>query len=238
MGYKAMGSFLVIYVLVHATLLPQLAEADSTLETDTEALAQFFFALGGPGWQNRSGWQVLEAAREQFDDVFDVDSDELLTIEELKRGMNVNYVGCRNPPCFPKLKIHNPLFRIKEPQNRFRLEEFGWNDAEMQGIMDLALRQRIDVVRGAAKVEGRDKTIDGMMLFKEFVSNLITLDPCLDQWHGLSCSEQGRVLAISLPANQLTGTIPPDIGNLTQLRGLHLGAFGGGGVDSNNIIGY
>ena len=45
------------------------------------------------------------------------------------------------------------------------------------------------------------------------------------------------MLAISLPANQLTGTIPPDIGNFTALRGLHLGGFGGGGLDSNNING-
>ena len=28
---------------------------DPTLQTDTEALVQIFFALGGPGWQNRNG---------------------------------------------------------------------------------------------------------------------------------------------------------------------------------------
>lgn len=28
---------------------------DTTLETDTESLAQFYFALGGPGWQRRDG---------------------------------------------------------------------------------------------------------------------------------------------------------------------------------------
>jgi len=104
---------------------PVPAGADTTLETDTEALAQVFFALGGPGWQNRRGWQVLEDARAQFDDVFDEDGDEVLTLEELKQGMNVNYVGCRFPPCYPTLKVHNPLFRIPEPENRFRLEEFG-----------------------------------------------------------------------------------------------------------------
>jgi hypothetical protein len=142
--------------------------------------------------------------------------------------------------------------------------------------MQLALRQRTDPVRGTTKVEGRDKSIDGMLLFKEFVSNFIATDPCRDQWHGwftpalnfvsvsillwhhpsalelryrpdadmcrgkhtgLSCSDQGRVLAISLPSNQLTGTIPPDIGNLTAIRGLHLGGTDSGGIDTNNIIG-
>jgi len=234
--FRGAGLSVVLCTIIHV-LGPQPAWADTTLETDTEALAQIFFALGGPGWQNRNGWSVLEEAREQFDDVFDEDGDEVLTLEELKQGLNVNYVGCRFPPCYPTLKVHNPLFRIKEPENRFRLEEFGWFDDEVSVIIELALRQRLDPVRGADKVNGRDSSIDGMMLFKEFFSNLISADPCRDEWHGVSCSDQGRVLVISLPANQLTGTIPPDIGNLTQIRGLHLGGFGGGGLDSNNIIG-
>ena len=234
------------------------ATTDTTLETDTEALAQIYFALGGPGWQNRRGWEVLEQARHQFDDVFDEDGDEVLTLEELKRGMNVNYIGCRFPPCTPTLKVHNPLFRIKEPSNRFRFEESGWCtpaagvclpalqedspdgclcDEDVTSLMEQAQSQRLTPVRGTVKIEGRDKSIDGMMLFKEFFSVLITSDPCREEWHGLSCSDQGRVLALSLPGNQLTGTIPPDIGNLTAMRGLHLGGSGGGGLDSNNIIG-
>jgi hypothetical protein len=162
-----------------------------------------------------SGWQILEEAREQFDDVFDTDGDEVLTLEEMKSGLNVNYVGCRHPPCFPTLKIHNPLFRISPPENRFALEEFGWFDDAVSALISNALRQRTDPIRGTAKIEGRDKSIDGMLLFKEFFSNFIRADPCLDGWHGLSCTNQGRVIGISLPANHLTGTIPPDIGNLT-----------------------
>jgi hypothetical protein len=181
------------------------AGADTTLETDSEALSQIFFALGGPGWHNREGWEVLEEAREQFDDVFDLDGDEVLTQEEFKRGLNVNYVGCRFPPCFPGLKVHNPLFRIPEPENRFALEDVGWLDTQIDPMFENALRQRTDPVRGEARVEGRDKSIDGMMLFKEFFSNFIAADPCLDRWHGITCSEQGRILGLSLPANQLTG---------------------------------
>ena len=67
----------VVAVGLLCSELPARAGADTTLETDAEALSQIFFALGGPGWQNRRGWEVLEEAREQFDDVFDIDGDEV-----------------------------------------------------------------------------------------------------------------------------------------------------------------
>ena len=60
----------------------------------------------------------------------------------------------------------------------------GWFDEEISALVQLALRQRLDPVRGAEKVEGRDKTIDNMLLFKEFFSNFIQSDPCLDGWFG------------------------------------------------------
>lgn len=79
-----------------------------------------------------SGWEILEIARDQFDDVFDTNGDEVLTLEELKRGLNVNYVGCAYPPCFPTLKKSNPIFSVVEPDNRFALEEFGFFDEYLQ----------------------------------------------------------------------------------------------------------
>lgn len=62
----------------------------------------------------------------------------------------------------------------------------GWFEEEISALVQLALRQRLDPVRGTAKVEGRDKSIDNMLLFKEFFSNFVRADPCLDQWFGES----------------------------------------------------
>jgi hypothetical protein len=42
-------------------------------------------------------------------------------------------------------------------------------------------------------------------------------DPCT--FHGISCTD-GRVTAISLPDNGLSGALPPDLGSLTDLRTL------------------
>lgn len=43
--------------------------------------------------------------------------------------------------------------------------------------------------------------------------------PC--GWYGVTC-ENGRVVALNLSGNEFTGQIPPEIGNLTALKDLHL----------------
>eukprot|EP00960_Hanusia_phi_P073574 768042-Hanusia_phi.AAC.5 len=208
-----------------------------------------------------TGWEVLELAQDQFVDVFDVDGNQVLSPQEIKEGLNVNYVGCRFPPCYPTLTVHNPLFKIAEPANRYYLEEFGFTDSEVQALVVKATSERTDPIRGQAKlpssppsrasklctcppatdsvlqINARDKSLDGLVLFKEFFSTFIAADPCLDGWYGVTCSDQGRVIGLSLQSNQLTGIIPPDIGNLTLLRGLHLGSKDRSSLSSNYIMG-
>ncbi len=47
-------------------------------------------------------------------------------------------------------------------------------------------------------------------------------DRPLGEWHGVETNDQGRVVALRLPANNLAGRIPPQLGNLGQLRELAL----------------
>lgn len=47
-------------------------------------------------------------------------------------------------------------------------------------------------------------------------------DPCQDYWHGLYCSESGRVLQMTLVFNQLSGYIPSDITRMDKLQVLRL----------------
>eukprot|EP00752_Nemacystus_decipiens_P011696 g10379.t2 len=44
----------------------------------------------------------------------------------------------------------------------------------------------------------------------------------LSDWHGVKANDQGRVVELSLGANNLRGTIPPELGKLTAVQGLHL----------------
>ena len=45
----------------------------------------------------------------------------------------------------------------------------------------------------------------------------------LDQWHGTTTDDNGRVTALDLTGNNLSGTIPPEIGALTSLTHLRVG---------------
>ncbi len=47
-------------------------------------------------------------------------------------------------------------------------------------------------------------------------------DRPLDEWHGVTTNGDGRVITLSLSGNELTGTLPARLANLTQLRELWL----------------
>ncbi len=44
----------------------------------------------------------------------------------------------------------------------------------------------------------------------------------LGDWHGVTTDSSGRVTNVDLPTNNLCGTIPPELGNLSSLTGLDL----------------
>ena len=44
----------------------------------------------------------------------------------------------------------------------------------------------------------------------------------LYEWHGIATDDNGRVVYLSLPNNQLSGEIPPELGNLANLEWLEL----------------
>ena len=52
-------------------------------------------------------------------------------------------------------------------------------------------------------------------------TNWLTDEP-LGSWHGVRVDEAGRVTEVVLPANNLDGQIPPEVGSLTRLRKLEL----------------
>ena len=47
-------------------------------------------------------------------------------------------------------------------------------------------------------------------------------DAPMGDWHGVTTDDAGRVSGLELPQNNLSGTIPPELGNLTELRILNL----------------
>ena len=47
-------------------------------------------------------------------------------------------------------------------------------------------------------------------------------DEPLGDWHGVTTDDQGRVTELDFRGNQLSGTIPPELGNLSSLTELSL----------------
>ena len=51
-------------------------------------------------------------------------------------------------------------------------------------------------------------------------------DRPLSEWYGVSCNEEDRVTGLSMSYNGVKGTIPVEIGNLTELTGLQIAGYG------------
>jgi len=49
-------------------------------------------------------------------------------------------------------------------------------------------------------------------------------DAPLDEWDGVTTNDDGRVIGLDLGANELSGPIPPELGNLDKLAVLDLAA--------------
>lgn len=67
-------------------------------------------------------------------------------------------------------------------------------------------------------------------------------DPCWDAWYGVTCNEHGKVIALKLVDNRVSGYIPAILGDLTHMLFLDLSStapdyHGHPNVDSNNVVG-
>ena len=64
-----------------------------------------------------------------------------------------------------------------------------------------------------------------------------TTDQPLGKWNGITTDRYGRVIELTLNDNNLTGTIPPELGNLANLKTLYFAEIGGhGGVNERNKL--
>ena len=96
------------------------------------------------------------------------------------------------------------------------------------GIFVLVVLLMIPIV---ASVEAQDPERDALMALYESTGGENWWrsdgwgvgDPCGDPvWQGVSCNSSGSVTELSLSYNKLTGSVPPEIANLSYLTGLDL----------------
>ncbi len=75
------------------------------------------------------------------------------------------------------------------------------------------------------------RTIDSLAIVALYHStdganweDTLDLTQPMHTWHGVTVNEEGCVIELSLSSNELSGSIPPEIGNFTQIEKMYLGS--------------
>ncbi|MFK7848028.1 MAG: T9SS type A sorting domain-containing protein [Rhodothermales bacterium] len=172
----------------------------------------------------------------------------LLPAQVFAQGKTSTYETSTQTLSLQELKARLPervLAKFDTPQHPNRLttseSQTARNAARASAVADEILLNRIydRLTRKASFYEdasvAKQKFVKGneqdslvlVQLFNNTDGNMWTtntgwLTGALSTWHGISLDEEGYVIEVSLPGNQLAGTIPGDITALVDLRVLNL----------------
>ena len=204
-------------------------------ETDRVALESLFETTGGSGWANTGGWLGSPAlagwhgvSADSLGHVTGLDLSsnglvgrllhtmgDLAQLTELLLEDNPDLSG-RLPPSLVRLSLrvlHYPGTNLcvpTDPVFREWLNAIPSHEGTGVGCTPLSDRDILEVLYHATG--GPNWTNR---------KNWLTDQP-LDEWNGVSVDGSGRVRALTLRVNNLTGSIPPELGSLTGLEVLDL----------------
>ena len=201
---------------------------------DRAALASLYEATDGPDWTNAGGW-LGDAA---VDEWWGVTADSLGRVVELDLADN-NLSGRVHPALAALHRVTalriggNPLTGpLPLSLARLPLRELDYSDTEVCAPADASFR---DWLNNIPSHRGTGVACDGLSDREILVSfyhatggpgwtrsdNWLT-DAPLGEWHGIGVDDEGRVTELALAYNNLTGSIPPEVGALERLRALFL----------------
>ena len=204
---------------------------------DVAALERLFEVAGGSAWTNAEGW----LGGPVLDDWHGIRTDSLGRVTAL--DLTANGLAGRLPPQLgdlvrmTRLRVGgNALSGWIPPElvNLVNLTEFHYNDTDLCIPSDAAFRNWLNGVRDhqgtgvdcpanldrAALVALYNAT-DGPNWVNN--DNWLT-DAPLGDWNGVRTDDFGRVVYLALALNNLSGPIPPELGNLSNLKLLNLWA--------------
>ena len=204
-------------------------------ENDRVVLESLFETTGGSGWANTGGWLGSPAlagwhgvSADSLGHVTGLDLSsnglvgrllhtmgDLAQLTELLLEDNPDLSG-RLPPSLVRLSLrvlHYPGTNLcvpTDPVFREWLNAIPSHEGTGVGCTPLSDRDILEVLYHATG--GPNWTNR---------KNWLTDQP-LDEWNGVSVDGSGRVRALTLRVNNLTGSIPPELGSLTGLEVLDL----------------
>lgn len=202
---------------------------------DIATLKALYDSTGGGDWSRSEGW----LGDGDLSDWHGVSTDYTGQVTELDLSGNgldgqlPANLGDLGRMTVLRLGDNSLSGRLPPTLTRVPLREFRYADTELCMPQDDRFREWLDAI---ATHEGTGVSCDPMSdrdLLAAFYNatggphwthsdNWLT-GAGLSDWHGVELDDQGRVMEISLPDNNLSGPIPPEIGSLSSLRRLDLG---------------
>ena len=217
---------------------------------DVAALESLYQGTDGTGWTESDGWSSDDAVEEWNG----VTVDSLGHVTELDLEGN----GLTGPlpgtigdlPRMTVLRISDNALSGRLPQSLtdLRLVEFRYSETELCAPVGAAFQ---DWLKGIASLEGTgvnceppssDRDILEIFYYETggpnwtHQNNWLT-DAPLETWYGVEVDGEGRVSELRLTDNNLTGRLPPELGNLAELVRLDLGTYLVLGRVPNNLTG-
>ena len=209
--------------------------------TDVEALKSLFDGTDGASWTDSGGW----LGDVGVDAWYGVTSDSLGHVTEL--DLSRNGLAGRLPGSLGAL-VHMTEFRIADNALTGRLPwtltglplvEFRYSETDLCTPGDAFFQDWLNAI---ASVEGTgvncgppsDREILEILYDATGGTNWTNndnwlTDAPLREWHGVDVDGEGRVSRLWVFGNNLTGLIPPELGELANLRTLYL--------EGNNLTG-
>ena len=203
-------------------------------EADVAALEQLYNASNGPNWTNADGWLDTPALEEWHG----VDADPLgrVTILDLTdnglSGRLTGQLGVMAHMTTLRIGSNALTGRVPSSLTQLPLHEFHYADTELCAPPLSSFREWLNSIashRGTgvecARLSEREilevlyDGTDGPNWTRS--DNWLTAAP-LGDWHGVRTNASGRVNELRLAANNLTGTIPAELGHLSRLTELVL----------------
>ena len=203
-------------------------------DPEREALIAFYKQTNGPNWKNKKNWSALAPLGEWYGVTTDADGrvtqlnledndlSGLLppTLSSLANLKTLNLAanpGLSGP--LPQVFTRLPLESLDLEGTRLcappRAEFQTWLD----GIRDGDVSRCTDVRPDFYALVALYSRTDGPNW--KNATNWTSAAP-LDQWYGVTTDGSGRVTGLSLNENDLQGTIPVELGQLTNLDSLNL----------------
>ena len=203
-------------------------------EADLAVLKSLYKATGGTNWTESGGWQGDDAISEWYG----VSTDSLgrATALDLTR----NGLAGQLPPSLghlaqmTELKIGNNTLSGRLPLSlaQLNLHEFHYSETELCAPAEESFQAWLNGIpahegTGVQCSPASDRDI--LVALYEATGgsdwtqneNWRTSAP-LDDWYGVGTDGDGRVVRLALDSNNLSGSIPPELGNLANLSVLAL----------------